>query len=545
MNHAPTPVTTRDRSAWSRGFSMEPTLTEALMNHAHIRHLAWLILLVVATPFAAAQDEDEYHADLLEGSELMAEVYWLLMQNYAIELDPIELARAAVRGMTGSLDRYTTYVTEEENRRLPSSRPVVTVGLEVVPDDGELLVVEVADGYEGGEEIRPGDRILAIDSLAVAGRPLAEIAEIFASGPEGSHVALDIRRGNRMIVVDLVRRRLLRRSLAYMERLPDSTLYIRIDRFGDDLPAAFRTELLRIGRYEARTAPLRGVVLDLRGNRGGFLEPAVRVAEMLLPSGSTVARIENGRGEEMESYVDTDPDLLPAQPIVVLVDRETASSAELLAAALADNRRAVILGEGTYGKGLVQESDPLSAGGFLRTTTGWYITPSGYSPDRDDRLGVEADTLLGTGGLRPDSVITDRGLLLVAELARHHLFLRFASVTDRDQSDRTLLPAFHHFLLEHDPTLLKIKSVVDRLRRELDGDLAMNEGWDIMIAELTAQRRITFKRNAAALEVRLRATLRDLEQEKALRREGRVEADGMIAIAREMARKLWKEQEGR
>ncbi len=490
----------------------------------------------------SAQKEESYHADLLEGSELLAESYYLLIRNYAVELDPLELAHAGVRGMTDMLDRYTAYVTEEENRRLPSSSPTIGIGLDLIAIDGGLLVTDLtAGGPAERAGVRPGDRVVGVD--AIAEPPLRVVEEMIATGEVGSRISLVVRRGERTLTIPIERDRLVQKSLATMRRLSDSILYIRIDRFGDDLAADFRRGVLRVGRYEARTAPLRGLVIDLRGNLGGYIEPAVEVAKMLLPSGSAVARIENGRGYDPEVYIDTDPDLLAGLPILLLVDRETASSAELFAAALAENRRAVILGEGTFGKGLVQESDQLSVGGYLRTTTGWYRTPSGVSPDRGDRELLMSDSLLGSGGLTPDSLIADEDILYLTELRRADLFLRFLSGRRGGEDVSGLLPAFRRFVLANDPALQNLRGELDAIRRGSEPSLAESDGWGILLGDLEARRGEVFDRHAAAIGRGLAETLLDMERSREERDEMGRRNDRVIQIGREMIRRLSNERE--
>ena len=482
-----------------------------------------LILLLPLTARAQPAGDEGYEGKVIDGIELLAEVYRTILQGYAVEVDPMNLAEAGVRGMTGSLDDYTLYISPEENRRAFENNHRVDPGIDVKLVEERLTIVAVLPGSSAEQVgIRPGDRLLGVEGVAVDTLGVSDIIRLL-DGEERKGVEITVERGaegeEKRLTFRPLRERSDRPALRGATLLPDSILYIDLDYFADHVALGFRSELLRIGRYEGPPERIRGMILDLRGNTGGKLREGIDVADMLLPSGSGIVSLDSRNSEDRMEEFSEEREILPGVPLVILVDRRTASAAEVLAAALQDNRRGVIIGEGSYGKGLVQSIEQLSNDGFLHITSAWYRTPSGRSTQGRERYPVVPDSLLGIIGVRPDSTAaTDpsagEGYDLLWRLDTAHLFTLFASdeaaphdeLTPALLDDPTLFDRFLREVLEREPATAQMLRDLASLR-ERAGEGTSAEIWNALRQEILRTATERFNRHRTLITARLRQAL--------------------------------------
>jgi carboxyl-terminal processing protease len=321
---------------------------------------------------------------------LLEEVAEHLRRDYVDGLQPGDLDRAAVDGMVARLDPHSAFldVAAYEAMRVSTTGQYSGVGIEVADRDGRIVVVSpIAASPAERAGVRAGDVLLAIDDEAIApGGLLAAIERM--RGRTGSTVRLSVARAGAPEPLRFE----LERSEVHLHtvsaaRLAGSYGYLRVTHFNDETPRDLRRELAGL----QADGPLRGLVLDLRGNPGGVLESAVSVADDFLEDGLIVRAEGRAAGARFEMRA-TDGDLLRHAPLVVLVDRSSASGSEIVAGALRDHRRATLMGERTFGKGSVQTVIPLRGGQALKLTTSRYFTPSGVSLHE---RGLEPDVLLG------------------------------------------------------------------------------------------------------------------------------------------------------
>jgi len=330
---------------------------------------------------------------------LLHEVSERVRRDYVVGVAPGQLDRAALDGIVASLDPHSEFLdaAEYEAMRVNTTGHYSGVGLEVAQRDGRVVVVAPLVGSPAElAGVRAGDVLLAIDGEAVAPGALEEAIERMR-GYSGSTVRLAIGRAGEPepLQFELDRSEVQVRTVR-AARLPGGVHgYLRITHFND---ATARDLRLRLSELQA-AGPLEGLVLDLRGNPGGVLESATSVADDFLETGLIVRAEGRAAGARFEIKA-TDGDLLRAAPLVVLVDRGSASGAEIVAGALRDHGRATLMGERTFGKGSVQTVIPLRDGQALKLTTSEYFTPSGVSIH--DR-GLEPDVLLAEA-LRPGPV---------------------------------------------------------------------------------------------------------------------------------------------
>jgi carboxyl-terminal processing protease len=351
-----------------------------------------------------------------EEASLFAEVYERIKREYVQDIDDHALMEKAVRGMVAGLDPHSAYLDSEEFEeiRLSTMGSYPGVGIEVAPADGTVKILRTFESSPAQRAgLRTDDAIVRIDGAEVGADVTGAITRL--RGPSGSTVTLTIRRSGVAGLLEFP----LRRAEVEVSSVIEKTLepgfgYVRITTFSETTPA----DLSQAVKGLERDNPygLKGLILDLRDNPGGVLESGVAVADDFLERGVIVTA--DGRTPEARFEMDATPgDLIDGAPLVVLVNGGTASASEIVAGALKDHSRAVLIGNRTYGKGSVQTVMPLTHGGAIKLTTSLYFTPSGASiqgkgivPDilePEDNAGA-AGPAGGDG--EPSSAARDRAL---------------------------------------------------------------------------------------------------------------------------------------
>jgi carboxyl-terminal processing protease len=311
-------------------------------------------------------------------SAQIAEVLERVQREYVDEVKDPALINDALRGLVGGLDPYSSYLDAEEyaDLRVSTAGTYAGIGIEVSTADHALRVVRpFRDSPAAVAGIQSGDMISAIDGMPVGTDLDAAMARM--RGPRGSTVKLAVvRNGSALPLEFTVERAQVDVHSVAMLKLDGGFIYARITTFSDTTALDFAAGLARV-RREGGGRP-RGVIIDLRNNPGGVLESAVEVADQLLDDGVIVSA--DGRTPAAKFSMSATPgELLTGVPLVVLVNGGTASAAEILAGALQDHHRAMLLGRRTFGKGSVQTVMPLSSGRAIKLTTSRYFTPSGRS----------------------------------------------------------------------------------------------------------------------------------------------------------------------
>ena len=337
-----------------------------------------------ALPVAFAADSEDPVEPAVDGAYVTLEdlrtfsdVFNQARRNFVDPVDEKALIGAAIRGMLTELDPHSAYLEPDQYRDLGdvSRGRYGGVGIRLETADDRIRVDAVIDGSPADRAgIDPGDVITAVDGVPVRGRPLQDSLEGI-DGEPGTAVRLRVLRpGQEAREVTLQREFLKLPTLSY-RALTRGWGYFRMSQFHRDSATDLAAALDSI---HADGGDLAGLVLDLRGNPGGVLQPAVAIADGFLDAGRIVST--RGRNPSMQLEFTAQPgQWLPNRPVVVLVDRHSASASEVLAGALQDHRRALIVGERTFGKGSVQSVLPLRNGAGIKLTTARYYTPNGRS----------------------------------------------------------------------------------------------------------------------------------------------------------------------
>jgi carboxyl-terminal processing protease len=332
--------------------------------------------------------------------DLFAQVIADVQNNYVEDVEERELVYGAIEGMMGRLDPHSVFMRPDVYRQMrdDTTGEFDGLGLEVTVREGSLTVISpVAESPGDRAGIRPGDRILSIDGAATKDMPLADAVRRM-KGPAGSRSVLEIMRDGFSAPqrLTLVRDRVRTQSVEH--RVLDAErryAYVRVKSFQERTDRAVERALA-----EARAAlrgDLRGLVLDLRNNPGGLLEQAIGVADVFLSSGVIVTT--EGRGKRnVEVRKAHEKGTEPAYPLIVLVNKGTASASEIVAGALQDHGRAVIMGTPSFGKGSVQTIIELEDGSGLKLTVARYYTPKHRSIQE---LGIAPDVVVAEAAPPP------------------------------------------------------------------------------------------------------------------------------------------------
>lgn len=311
----------------------------------------------------------------LLANRLVDEAIRLIKANYVEEVADEQLANDALRGILGGLDRHSRYLDKDafESLQADADGWFGGIGVELALADGYFTIAATLDDSPATQAgLLPGDRITSIDGTSLKGKRLKWVVKSLR-GPPSTEVNLRVKRGGERFGLDLTRALIAAPSVRW-RWLEAGYAYVRIVRFDKRTSGDFQGALATL----AAERPIAGLVLDVRGNTGGILPASVDIAGALL-DGGVVATMRSRPPTPAQAYRAPPGDALNGAPVVLLIDRKAASASEIVAGALKDHGRAILLGETSFGKGTVQSLVPLSGAQGLKLTTGHYFTPSGNS----------------------------------------------------------------------------------------------------------------------------------------------------------------------
>ncbi len=312
-----------------------------------------------------------------------------------------ELYEMAVEGMLDQLgDPHTTFMSADEYRSLQiqTTGEYGGLGIQISERDGWITAMAILPGTPAERAgVRVGDRIVEIAGQATRGWTDDQAVKVLR-GPKGSPIDVKIQRPgmDELIPFRIVRESIHVQSVPYAYLMPGNVGYVNLTVFSETSTDEIRAAVARLQRQG-----MKSLVLDLRGNPGGLLDQGVQVSDLFLPSGRSIVETRARDPRENETYSSSTPETYGDLPVIVLVDEYSASASEIVAGALQDHDRALVLGTTTYGKGSVQSLFPLSGGNVLKMTTAKWFTPSGRSIQKEERKGdaaATADTTIGGDG---------------------------------------------------------------------------------------------------------------------------------------------------
>ena len=332
-----------------------------------------VLILLNFSSNAYSQNTDE----LFQKIDLFSEVLEKIQNEYVEEVDQAETIDSAINGLLQSLDPYSGYMNPEifKESQEETSGEFGGLGIEVTMEAGVVKVISPIDDTPAAKAgVKAGDYIVKINGKQVQGKTLMEAVNLMR-GPVGTSIEITIRRKDlkRAKVIKIVREVIEVRSVV-SKQIQNRIGYLRLRAFNENSGTQLKNEIAKIEKNKKTV----GYILDLRNNPGGLLSQAVKISDFFLDDGEIVSTNGRKRNENRKFFAKKG-DKINGKPLIVLINNGSASAAEIVAGALQDQKRAVLLGETTYGKGSVQSIIPLRNRGAIRLTVSKYYLPSGKS----------------------------------------------------------------------------------------------------------------------------------------------------------------------
>jgi len=350
-------------------------------------------LLCVFIFFNSLLNAKEPSGNIYEKIDLFSEVLEKVKKEYVDDIDQSEVIDSAINGVLQSLDPYSAYMSPElfKNMQTDTQGKFGGLGIEIGMEAGVVKVISPIDDTPASRAgIKAGDYIVKIGKTQVQGKSLMEAVKLMR-GPIGSSIELTIRRkGEKKALVKKITREIIVVKSVEAKILKEKIGYLRLKSFNSNSSSQL---VKKIESFE-KTNKTHGYILDLRNNPGGLLTQAINITDFFLNDGEIVST-KGRKIMENRRFFAKKGDKLNGKPLIVIINNGSASASEIVAGALKDHKRAIILGEKTYGKGSVQSIIPLSDGGGMRLTVSKYYLPSGKSISE---IGVEPDIFIEESG---------------------------------------------------------------------------------------------------------------------------------------------------
>jgi carboxyl-terminal processing protease len=394
------------------------------------KHKSWLMLAVVALFFVAANNRSDHgkYFEISKNIEIFTNLYKELNTYYVDDLDPSKLMRTGVDAMLNSLDPYTNYISESdiEGYRYMTEGKYNGVGASFDKAGEFVYALDIFEGSPSQKAgLKAGDKIIAVDGKSALNRSVDEVGDIL-KGAAGTDVELTISRpqlnGEKTMKIKIMRDEVSEQNVPYFGMLNDKVGYAILTTFtrdaGENVAKAFK-------ELKEKNPNMKGFIFDLRDNGGGLLNEAVNICNIWIPKGELVVTTKGKVVDWDRSFKTLNPSLDEQMPIVILVDKGTASASEIVSGTLQDYDRAVVMGQRSFGKGLVQNMRDIGYNSKLKLTTAKYYVPSGrciqaVSYDKGKPVEISDSVravfktkagrpVLDGGGIKPDLLIPKSG----------------------------------------------------------------------------------------------------------------------------------------
>jgi carboxyl-terminal processing protease len=417
-----------------------------IRSQSVLKATAVLFLFFVFTAARFGGGDDDIYTKINRNLDVFGRVYKEISLNYVDEIETDKFMKAGIEGMLNTLDPYTNFLDESRKDEMDmlTTGKYGGVGFTIGMKDSMIVITDVMDGYSAQREgIRRGDILLEVDGNTMTAKKMGDVRS-YTRGEPGTTVKMKVRRGERELEFSLTREEIKLKNVTFKGVIEDGIGYIKLDRFN----RYAENEIVDALTEFKSKGDVKGIVLDMRDNPGGLLDAAVGILNKFVDRGSLLLTT---RGRKLDSekkfFSSEEPMIKKDIPLAVLINENTASASEIVAGAIQDLDRGVIVGTKSFGKGLVQVFVPLSYGNQLKITNQKYFTPSGrwiqaknyfkenkygvFKPDpiynQIEFKTLDGRTVYAEGGILPDSSVSaTKDNEMLEELAYQDIYYKFA-----------------------------------------------------------------------------------------------------------------------
>jgi len=351
------------------------------------KFLFFIILLLLFFEKGFSENNDIY-----KKIDIFSNVLKKISEEYVDEVDQSKIMDAAINGLLQSLDPYSAYMTPEsfEGMQTETSGKFGGLGIEVGMESGVVKVISPIDNTPASKAgLKAGDYIVKVNGVQVQGKSLMDAVDLMR-GPVGSNIEITVRRrGVKKALIFNITREIIQVQSVKSELIDNNIGYIRLTAFNENSSNQIKEKIKKFNKNKN----LKGYILDLRNNPGGLLSQAIKISDFFLENGEIVST-RSRKISETRKWFAKKGDITEGKTLIVLINYGSASASEIVAGALKDHKRAIILGENSYGKGSVQSIIPLKNRGAIRLTIAKYYLPSGKSISK---VGVTPDIEIAEG----------------------------------------------------------------------------------------------------------------------------------------------------
>ena len=351
------------------------------------------LMIVVLTAFiliAATKSDDDYF-EISKNLRIMSSVYEKLNGFYVDEVLPGKVMKTGINAMLKSLDPYTVYISESEieDFRFATTGEYGGIGATIKIKEDQVIVSELYKNSPASKsKLQPGDQIIDIDGIKLKGKTLEEVGNLL-KGAAGSQTLLRIKRKGNTIEKKIVREDIQIPAVTFSKMISEQTGIIKLSSFTQTSSKEFKEALMQLQEQN-----IKKLIIDLRSNGGGLLNEAVKIVNLFVDKGQLIVSTKSRIKEMNRSYLTQELPIAKEMPIVVLIDEMSASASEIVAGSIQDMDRGVVVGNTSFGKGLVQQTKQVSFGGQIKLTVAKYYTPSGRCIQKlDYSTGLNSNTI--------------------------------------------------------------------------------------------------------------------------------------------------------
>ena len=345
--------------------------------------------LALCAGLTSSQKTDADYFEISKNLKLMSSIYEKINTHYVDEVLPGRVMKKGIDAMLKSLDPYTVYISEEqiEDFRFATTGEYGGIGATIKKRNNKTIVSELYENSPASKNgLIPGDEIVSIDDILVEEKSLEEVGNLL-KGPAASVLQIKIIRDKTESIKEVTREKIQIPAVNFSKKINESTGLIKLTSFTSTAASEFKTALTELQKNK-----IKSLIIDLRSNGGGLLNEAVKIVNFFIPKDKVVVSTKSRLKEMNRSYTTKAQPIAEDLQLVVLIDEYSASASEIVAGSLQDLDKAVIIGQTSFGKGLVQQTKPVSFGGQIKLTVAKYYTPSGRCIQKLDYSSMQGSS---------------------------------------------------------------------------------------------------------------------------------------------------------